>query len=377
MELTAEVKAILPEVEALARELHAMPEISFEEYKTTALVEKYCRECGVEILDIGLKTGVVAWLNCGREDTVALRADIDAVLQDDGSCAHVCGHDYHTAGLIGAMKILSAKKEELRHNVLFIFQPAEEFTKGADYVLSCGLMDKLPQKPTVLFGTHNRPELPLGTIGVKSGGLMAENTTFEIDIHGRTGHPGAPNQCIDPIVAAAAVINGAQTIVSRNCDPFEPCVCSVCSVNSGNKENFAPEIAELSGSIRTLSHEAHLLIIQRLKALTEESAKAYNCTSEIRLRREVPAVFNGPRETAMARAAAEATVGRDNVVDPRACLASEDFAVFGEVMPAFLYWIGAGVEGEVNHPWHHADFRVPAGYLEISVRLFVNSVLVN
>ncbi len=377
MNLTSEIKAILSEVEELARQLHAMPEISFEEYKTTALVEKYCRECGAEVLDIGLKTGAVAWLDCGREDTVALRADIDAVLLDDGACAHVCGHDHHTASLMGAMKILCAHREALRHNVLFLFQPAEEFTKGAEYVLSCGLMEKLPQKPMVLFGTHNRPELPLGVIGVKSGGLMAENTTFEIDIHGRTGHPGAPNQCIDPIVAAAAIINGTQTIISRNCDPFEPCVCSVCSVNSGNKENFAPVLAELSGSIRTLSHEAHLLVIERLKELVEETAKAYQCTAEICLRREVPAVYNAPRETAMARIAAEATVGRDNVVDPQACLASEDFAVFGEVMPAFFYWIGAGVPGEANHPWHHDDFRVPQGYLEISTGLFVNSVLLS
>lgn len=358
----------------LAKRLHEMPEHSFREFATTALIQKECRRCGIELLDIGMETGAVAFLNCKKPRTVALRADIDAVPNTDRP-RHLCGHDYHTASLLGAMQVLVQMGERLPCNVVFLFQPAEECTRGARAMLDHGLMDKLPQKPVRLFGIHNRPEIPVGQIGVHPGALMAEKTNFKLHFLGKTGHGGNPQLCIDPLAAAAQFVTAAQTVVSRNVDPLEAAVCSVCSLHCGTEENFAPSDAVLTGSVRTFSHSVHQRVVQRVETLAHCTAEAFECGIEVEMVPEVPAVFNDPEMTAAARRAAEKTVGAAAVVDPRPCLGSEDFAVFGKVMPSFFYWVGSGRADGTSPSWHHEKFKVEEPYLSVAVPLLVNSVL--
>lgn len=358
----------------MAKRLHEMPEHSFQEYETTALVRQECLRWGTTLLDIGMETGAVALLDCGRQKTVALRADIDAVPNTDRP-RHLCGHDYHTAGLLGAMQVLTALRESLPYNVVFLFQPAEECTRGARAMLDHGLLEKLPHRPMRLFGIHNRPEIPVGRVGVHPGALMAEKTNFRIRFVGKTGHGGNPQLCIDPLAAAAQFVTAAQTVVSRNVDPLEAAVCSVCSLHCGTEENFAPADAVLTGSVRSLSHAVHLRMVERLKTLAQSTAQAFECQVQIEMLPEVPAVYNGPELCAVAARAAEKTVGRAAVVDPKPCLGSEDFAVLGAAIPSFFYWVGSGRADGTSPAWHHVDFKVEEPYLSVAVPLLVHSAM--
>lgn len=357
--------------ERFALQLHEMPERSFAEYRTTKIVREFCEACALRILDLGMDTGVVALLEAGGEDLVALRADIDAVDTESGPL-HLCGHDYHTAALLGAVQYLSNHRAELPYDVAFLFQPAEECTQGANAMFEHGLLEKLGRRPIRLFGIHNRPELPCGEIAVHPGTLMAEKSNFVLRLTGRTGHGGTPQACIDPIVAAAQFVVGAQSIVSRNVDPLEAAVCSVCSIHSGTEDNFTPECAVLTGSVRSLNHEVHIRVCERLEKLARQTAEAFECQCQMELVRIVPAVDNRKELYDTALRAAERA---GQVVQTKPCLGSEDFAVFGQQMPSFFYWVGSGAPGKENAVWHSPDFRVAEGYLRTAVPLLIYSAM--
>lgn len=370
----AEMQQAIELAETLVRTLHQIPEESFQEHQTTAQVMAFCRACGMEIIDIGMSTGVVAYLNCHKEKTVALRADMDAVSTEHGA-DHLCGHDYHTASLLGAMQYLSRNAETLPYNVAFLFQPAEECTQGAAAMLRAGLLEKLPQKPFRLFGIHNRPEIPVGQIAVHAGALMAEKTNFTLQYTGRSGHGGSPHLCVDPLLAAAQFTVGAQSIVSRNVDPLEAAVCSVCSLHCGTPENFAPQTATMTGSIRTLHHPVHLRMMERLATLAEQTALGYECSFDLQWVPQVPAVVNDDTLYPIARRAAEKAVGSGGITDTLPCLGSEDFAVLGQAIPSFFYWVGSGAPGKANGAWHSDTFRVADGYLNVAVPLLVYAAM--
>lgn len=370
----SEMRRAIQQAELLVKELHQLPEESFQEHQTTARVMEFCHSCGAEVVDIGMDTGVVAFLNRNKDKTIALRADIDAVPTEHGP-AHLCGHDYHTASLLGAMQYLSRNTDQLPYNVAFIFQPAEECTQGATAMLHAGLLEKLPQKPFRLFGIHNRPEIPVGKIAVHAGALMAEKTNFTLQFTGRSGHGGSPHLCVDPLVAAAQFTVGTQSIVSRNVNPLDAAVCSVCSLHCGTEENFAPQTAILTGSIRTLHHPVHLRIMQRLAALAEQTALGYECACDLQWIPQVPAVVNDDRLYPAAHHAAQRAVGPGGITDTLPCLGSEDFAVLGQEIPGFFYWVGSGVPGQENGAWHSDTFRVAEGYLDVAVPLLVYTAL--
>ena len=369
--MNEELRQAVETAERFAAQFHAAPERSFEEIKTTRAVREFCEACGLRILELGMETGVAAVLEAGRPQLVALRADLDAIDTERGP-AHLCGHDYHTAALLGAAQYLSRHRAELPRDVAFFFQPAEECTQGAQAMLNHGLMEQLGRRPARLFGIHNRPELMCGEIAVHTGTLMAEKSNFVLRLTGRTGHGGTPQLCVDPIVAAAQFIVGAQSIVSRNVDPLEAAVCSVCSVHSGTEANFAPECAVLTGSVRSLSHTVHQRVCARLEQLARQTAAAFECQCEMEVTRQVPAVDNCAALYEPARRAAE-RAGR--VVQTQPCLGSEDFAVFGEQMPSFFYWVGSGAADEKNAVWHSPEFRIREGYLDTAVPLLVYSAL--
>lgn len=377
---------LYPELKMLKDDLHRHPELSFKEYRTTALLKERLTGLGLELIDLGMETGAVAFLRGAQPGrTVALRADIDAIAQQEPSThipasevsgvMHACGHDYHTACLYGAAKLLAERKEELMGNVVFVFQPAEEVTRRAQAMMDQGLWERLPVKPDCIFAQHDRPELPCGQIAVLPGPIMSGKTHFFITLHGVTGHSGSPHKCVDVIVAGAAIVNGIQTIVSRNTDPQEPLVCAVFSINAGTPENFVPETLTMTGDIRAHSDEVMRQTERRLDALVRGIAASYGCTCEVRFVPKVPVTWNGPEMTALARRAASVVVGEDNLVIPRADMGSEDFAVFGQEIPSFFYWTGTGFPGKDNPGWHSETFQINDDALPIGAALMAQSAL--
>lgn len=387
MELLKQAEAMAEELRGFKDELHRRPELSFQEIRTTALLKQALTDLGLELIDLGMDTGAVALLRGGKPGgTVALRADIDAIAQQEaphegvvsqvGGIMHGCGHDFHTTGLYGAAKLLAGRRETLAGNVVFLFQPAEEVTQGAQAMLDHGLLDKLPERPRYLFGLHNRPELPAGTIAVMEGPVMAGKSHFTITLHGKSGHGGSPHKCTDVIVAGAAVVNALQTVVSRDTDPLDSVVCSVLSIHAGTPDNFVPDTLTMTGSIRFHQEWAHQKACKRLEELTVGVAAAYGCTAEVSFHPGVPATVNSPKLTALARKAALALVEPDKVVSPRPDMGSEDFAVFGQHIPAFFYWLGSGFPGRDNPCWHNEHFRTDDSALPLAAALLAESALV-
>lgn len=360
------------QAESWVSRLHAIPEASFCEYKTTEMIREVCRLIGVEPIDTGLDTGVLVYLDGGCAETVALRADIDAV-NVEGGAQHLCGHDYHTATALGALAYLQEHREELEYNVAFVFQCAEENTAGAAALLEHGLWQRFPTRPCAVFGIHNRPELPVGTIGVHSGPLMAEKTDFRVTLTGKVGHGGAPEQCIDPILPAARLICDIPSLVSRETSPLDSAVCSVCSIHSGTEDNVAPLSAVMTGTIRTLRHETHLALKERLSTLADLTAREFRCQGEMEWIPRVPLLNNSDFLYPRAFRAAVDTVGREKVTDVTPCLGCEDFAVLSDDMPGFFFWVGSG--GDTPYPWHNARFEVAPGYLAVAVELLVRLVV--
>ena len=357
------------------RYLHTIPEKAFEEKASTAYIRKACKGYPVDIIDIGMDTGLVCFLDAGSDKTVALRADIDAVPTEQGM-KHLCGHDAHAATMLGAVHCLSSSGEKLPFNVLFIFQPAEEGTHGTRAMLDHGILDKVPQRPMRIFGIHNRPEIDCGYVVVHKGPLMSEKSVFRITLTGKPGHGALPHKCVDPGGAAASVISSVQTIVSRNVDPFQPAICTFNSVTAGMSESSAPETAVLTGYIRSFDHDTHLRMEERLRTLSEDTAAAYECKCSVEITPMVPAVNNGEDMYRLALRAAESAVGRDHITDSAPTLASEDFAVWGTEIPSFFYWAGSGIPGTENAPWHDPAFRMDTRYMETAVPLLAASAVV-
>ena len=243
-------------------------------------------------------------------------------------------------------------------------------------MLDHGLLDKLPEKPRYLFGLHNRPELPAGTIAVMEGPVMAGKSHFTITLHGKSGHGGSPHKCTDVIVAGAAVVNALQTVVSRDTDPLDSVVCSVLSIHAGTPDNFVPDVLTMTGSIRFHQEWAHQKARRRLEDLTTGVAAAYGCTAEVAFHPGVPATVNSPELTALARKAALELVKPDKVAAPRPDMGSEDFAVFGQHIPAFFYWLGSGFPGQANPCWHNEHFRTDDSALPLAAALLAQSALV-
>ena len=272
MNLLEEAKKHYSEqIYSITADLHAHPELSFEEKRTSAIIRAQLEKLGIEILDLGLETGVVGLLRGRGDATIALRADIDAIVQHEEydrpdksltpGVMHGCGHDTHTAGLLGAAMLLSAHRDELRANVLFVFQPAEEKLKGAKYMLEHNVFSQY--KPSAVFGLHNLPELPVGTVGVKAGPLMSFKDGFRIKFIGKSGHTSTPQKNVDPTVAIASLVMSLETIISRNVGPLESAVLTVCSIQSGTPFTTTIDDAEITGNIRSLEEDVRERILKR------------------------------------------------------------------------------------------------------------------
>ena len=360
------------EILRIKRDLHMHPELSKKEFRTTGQIRAFLEKLpGVEILDTGTPTGVLARISGDGSGTeIALRADIDALPQNEqyespwksriDGVMHACGHDFHTASLLGAALILTRMKAqgELANNVDLIFQPAEEGTTGAKALIDAGLFERI--HPCAIFGIHNWPSVESGRIVVHEGALMSAKRNMTIRIRGRGGHGSMPHLNVDPIVCAAAVVQSLQTIVSRNTNPMEALVLSISRIEGGSPVNRVADQVEMNATIRSLSDEALDRGIARTEAIIRNTAAAYECEYDLVWEERIPAVRNLPEMAERAKLAADAAAP-GSITDAAPSLASEDFALYGRYVPSWFFWVGSRTEGEpaedLHRPGFHTDDR--------------------
>jgi hippurate hydrolase len=345
------IRAYHPELTAIRRDLHAHPEIGFEEERTSALVAERLAGWGIEVhRGIG-RTGVVGVLRgSGNARRIGLRADMDALPIAEATGApyastvpgkmHACGHDGHTTMLLGAARYL-AETRAFEGTAVFIFQPAEEGLGGARAMLAEGLFERFPCDE--VYGLHNSPDLPLGRISVRPGAAMAGADFFDIRLTGRGSHGAYPHRGVDPLPAAFALGSALQTIVSRTVDPLEAAVVSVTQVHAGAAYNVIPGEAHLAGTMRTFDDRVRELTRARMREIAAGIAAAHGVTAEVEIRDIFTVLDNDPAgAAAMAEAAAE-LFGADTLdPDPQPHMGSEDFADMLRRVPGAYAWIGTG-----------------------------------
>ena len=286
---------------------------------------------------------------------------------------HACGHDTHTTALLGAAQILSQMREQIHGSVKFLFQPAEEINVGAKKLVAAGALEN--PKVDALFGTHNSPEIPTGSVAVIDGPIMAGVTRIDIKITGQGGHGGIPQRNIDPVVCAAAVIQGAQTIVSRNVSPLDSAVVSICHLLAGSTDanNVIPNEVTMAGTVRFYKPEVEALIEKRLRELVETIAKAYGCTGELTFFHMIDTTLNNHTLAGIAAASAEAAGAV--ISNPDASTGGEDFSDYLPHVPGFFYWFGSRNEEKgCTWAWHNPHFRADEDSISVAARLYANTV---
>ena len=339
------------ELQAIRRDIHAHPELSYEEQRTSALVAGKLGEWGIPVL-LGMGgTGVVGVIRNGdSKRAIGLRADMDALpmqelntfehtSQHQGKM-HACGHDGHTAMLLGAAHYLS-RNRNFDGTVYVIFQPAEEGGRGAEKMIQDGLFEKCPMD--AVFGMHNWPGLAVGAFGVTAGAMMASSNEFEVTIKARGAHAAQPHKGIDPIMIAVQVAQSWQTIVSRNIDPNDAAVLSITQIHAGSATNVIPDEATLIGTVRTFSGAVLDTIENRMRTIAEHTASAFDARVDFKFQRNYPPLINHPEQTAFAADVLRAMVGDaqvDAAVEPT--MGAEDFAFMLQHKPGCYVFIGNG-----------------------------------
>ncbi len=369
---------------AFKRDLHMHPELSRQEFRTSEKIREFLSALpDVELVPLPVETGVAARIRGGDEAEVMLRADIDALPQTElyespwksqhEGVMHACGHDFHTAALAGAAILLQRAKRagQLPGTVDLIFQPAEEGTTGARALIDAGLFDRI--HPQLCFGMHNWPSVHSGEIVCHEGALMAAKRNFEIRIFGAGGHGSMPHLNTDPIVCAAAVVQTLQTVVSRNTDPLDALVLSINMIEGGSPVNLVVDKVILKATIRSLSESALDRAIERVEAIVQKTAEAYECRSELCWNERIAAVWNSPEMTAIARQCAARTACR--VSDTVPSLASEDFSLYRAFVPSFFYWVGSTAPGEQMEHLHRPHFHTDDAMLPHAAALYALSAL--
>jgi amidohydrolase len=347
----------IPEIErrrddlaAWRRHLHRHPELAYEEVGTAAFVAEKLADWGLEVHRGLARTGVVATLRRGRGGSIGLRADMDAlpILETNSfdyrssipGKMHACGHDGHTAMLLGAARYL-AEHGRFDGTIHFIFQPAEEAAGGAKVMIDDGLFERFPVD--AVFGMHNWPGLEAGRFAMRSGPMMASLDCFDVTIEGRGAHGALPHQGVDPVIVAAQVVTALQTVVSRNVNPLDAAVVSVTKIHGGDAHNIIPGQVRLGGGIRCFDRTLRECVRRRVVEIVEGVCAALGATAAVEFISEYPAVLNWPEQTGLAARVAASLVGETNVDAASApVMGSEDFAYMLERVPGAYVFIGNG-----------------------------------
>lgn len=371
MTLSNSIPAIAQEVTAYRRALHENPQTSYEETFASNLVAEKLTEWGIPFERGIAVTGIVATIDGNQTDSgkaIALRADMDAlnIIEKSGQPwssktpgkMHGCGHDGHTAMLLGAAKYLSETRN-FNGKVHLIFQPAEEGGAGAVRMIHEGLFEKYPVD--AVFGLHNWPMMPKGTIGLRAGPIMASTDEFTITITGKGGHAAMPHLSIDPVPVAAQIVTALQTIVSRNVDPVDQAVVSVTNINGGTgASNVIPDTVTLIGTYRTFRNETRTMVGERIRHIVDTFAHALQCTASYQFKDGYDPTINSPAEAAFCADIARQLVGAQNVNDTvEPCMGAEDFGAMTQEVPGCYIWMG---QGEANPDSPHNKGLHNAGY---------------
>jgi amidohydrolase len=350
MKVIESILADAAAVAAIRRDIHAHPELCFQEQRTADVIAKALTDWGIPIHRGMGKTGVVGIVKNGTSTrALGLRADIDALPMTEHNTfehaskhqgkMHACGHDGHTAMLLAAAKHLS-KHRNFDGTVYLVFQPAEEGGGGAREMMRDGLFDKFPME--AIFGIHNWPGMKVGAFGVNPGAMMASSNEFKIVIRGKGSHAALPYLGIDPVPIAAQMVMAFQTIITRNRKPVDPGVLSVTKIHAGEATNVVPDSCVLEGTVRTFSIETLDLIETRMKVVAEHTCAAFGATCEFEFHRNYPPTVNHPAETEFVKQVLGTVVGPDNVQAFEPTMGAEDFSYFLQAKPGCYFVIGNG-----------------------------------
>jgi len=360
------IAALTPEIGEWRRDFHANPEMGFEETRTAAIVAEKLRSFGVEVHTGIATTGVVGVLRNGDSGrVVGLRADMDCLPMTEETGAphasttpgkmHACGHDGHTAMLLGTAKYL-AESRNFDGTVVFLFQPAEEGGGGGRVMVEEGVMDRFGIQQ--VYGIHNDPLSDLGKISVVPGPILAAADTVALRIKGRGGHAARPHLAIDPVLVGSQLVVAIQSIVSRRTDPLDSLVISLCMFHAGSASNVIPETAEIKGTIRTLKAATRDHTERHIKRIAAAVAEAHEAEIEVEYKRGYPVTVNHDAETARAQAAAARVFGEEGVVKSRPpIMGAEDFSYMLEARPGCFVQLGQrGADGRGGVPVHHPKY---------------------
>ncbi|MEH7451524.1 amidohydrolase [Gottfriedia acidiceleris] len=365
--------ALLEKLIQIRRSLHAIPELAFEEYETTAKLVQLLTEYNIRILSLPLKTGLVAEIGDGTKGpTIAIRADIDALpIQEETELSfsskipnkmHACGHDFHTVAILGTAILLKQIENELPGKIQIIFQPAEEIGKGALEILKTNVL----KDTKVIIGMHNKPDLTIGTVGIKSGPLMAAADGFTVEINGKSSHAAVPEAGLDSILTASHIITSLQSIVSRNISPLENAVVSVTKFHSGKASNVIADKAVFSGTVRTFKKEVRQTIQNRLNEICKSVGDAFRTDVHTIWNPGPPTVVNDEK---LARIARDVATKQDlRVIEPSVSAASEDFSYYLEEIPGLFVFFGTSGKYE----WHHPKFDLDEKAIPLSIKFFTD-----
>ncbi len=370
------------------RDLHMHPEPGFEEVRTSGIVAKKLQSMGIEVQTEVAKTGVVGLLRGGHPGkTIALRADMDALKMDENNpdlpyasktpgVMHACGHDGHVSMLLAAAQILSEMKEDLHGNVKFIFQPAEEGVNGggARVMVKEGALEN----PSVdaIVGIHIWASMPIGSIALREGPMMASSDSFNARIIGRGGHGASPQDCIDPILAASHVVTALQSIVSREIRPVDSAVITVGTFHAGSANNVIAQQAELGATVRSLDPEIRKMLPKRIEGIIRGITEALRASYEIEYRLGYPIVMNDPAVTRLLHEVSASVLGDENIVyPPHPVMGSEDFAYYLEKVPGSFAFLGAGNPKKNTGQAHHPQYNFDEDVLPTGCEILVQSAI--
>ncbi|MBE0623950.1 MAG: amidohydrolase [Burkholderiales bacterium] len=381
MAVLEKILEIHAEMAEWRHDVHAHPETAFEELRTSALVAQKLESFGLRVHRGLGRTGVVGTLSAGSGSrAIGLRADMDALhihekntfghrSQHDGKM-HACGHDGHTAMLLGAAKYLSQTRN-FDGTVHFIFQPAEENEGGGREMVEQGLFEKFPCES--VYGMHNWPGMPVGQFGLRAGPMMASFDIFEIELTGRGSHAALPHTGVDPIVAASALVQALQTITSRNIDPVEPAVVTVTQIHAGDTWNVIPDAAIVRGTARAFRPEVQDLLERRLRELCAGVAATYGAQVKVHYERRYPPLINAAPETEICSAVMQAMVGPQNVLRVPQTMGSEDFAFMLQAKAGCYVFVGNG-PGEGGCMLHNPNYDFNDQILPLGASYWANLV---
>lgn len=379
----ANAEAMRDQLVAWRRDLHQHPETAFEEIRTARFVAETLSQLGFEVQTGVGKTGVVGILEgSGTGPTVMIRADMDALPVEEqnevvyrsqtAQKMHACGHDAHTSIALGVATMLAKQREQLTGRLKFVFQPAEEIGRGAKAMIADGLMETV--HPDVVLGLHVWNQMPVGTVNVVDGPLMAGTQTFSVVFEGNGGHAAHPHDTNDPVVVAAQFITAAQTIISRNLDPLQTGVLSITQLSASNAFNVIPSQVELRGTMRAFDSTVITLIKSRLEALAENIGAAFGCTATVSYYNQLKPLINAPEVSQRLRDvfSQDATL---TLVDDVRTMGAEDMSEYLAMVPGAYFFVGsANAEKGLDYPHHHPRFDIDEDVLVIGASLLASAV---